>query len=89
MSTTVLFFLAVPWVCLQFVIVVVPGHTHLLLLNKILLYMYNLMVDNISIVICLQTNDTKLLCNMIVANMSAMVGLLTECKAALLNLMLD
>ena len=23
-------FLAVPWVCLQFVIVVFPGHTHLL-----------------------------------------------------------
>ena len=25
-------FLAVPWVCLQFVIVVFPDHTHLLLL---------------------------------------------------------
>ena len=26
-------FLAVPWVCLQFVIVVFPDHTHLLFLN--------------------------------------------------------
>ena len=26
-------FLAVPWVCLQFVIVVFPGHTHLLLFD--------------------------------------------------------
>ena len=28
-------FLAVPWVCLQFVIVVLPDHTHLLFLNII------------------------------------------------------
>ena len=28
-------FLAVPWVCLQFVIVVFPDHTHLLLLYRI------------------------------------------------------
>ena len=27
-------FLAVPWVCLQFVIVVFPDHTHLLFLSK-------------------------------------------------------
>ena len=27
-------FLAVPWVCLQFVIVVFPDHTHLLFLKK-------------------------------------------------------
>ena len=26
-------FLAIPWVCLQFVIVVFPDHTHLLFLN--------------------------------------------------------
>ena len=26
-------FLAVPWVCLQFVIVVIPDHTHLLFLH--------------------------------------------------------
>ena len=32
----VLFFLAMPWVCLQFVIVVFPDHTHLLF---IILYM--------------------------------------------------
>ena len=25
--------LAIPWVCLQFVIVVIPDHTHLLFLN--------------------------------------------------------
>ena len=30
--TNVWFFLAVPWVCLQFVIVVFPDHTHLLFL---------------------------------------------------------
>ena len=29
----VLLFLGVPWVCLQFVIVVFPDHTHLLFLN--------------------------------------------------------
>ena len=28
-------FLAVPWGCLQFVIVVIPDHTHLLFLKKI------------------------------------------------------
>ena len=28
-------FLAVPWVCLQFVIVVFPDHTHLLFLSVI------------------------------------------------------
>ena len=28
-------FLAVPWVCLQFVIVVFPDHTHLLFLNTL------------------------------------------------------
>ena len=28
-------FLAVPWICLRFVIVVFPNHTHLLLLNEI------------------------------------------------------
>ena len=28
-------FLQVPWVCLQFVIVVYPGHTHLLFLNAL------------------------------------------------------
>ena len=27
-------FLAVPWGCLQFVIVVFPGHTHLLILER-------------------------------------------------------
>ena len=27
------FFLAVPWVCMQFVIVVFPDHTHLLFLK--------------------------------------------------------
>ena len=38
-------FLAVPWVCLQFVIVVYPDHTHLLLLlvtNFKLLWLLNL-----------------------------------------------
>ena len=30
----VLLFLAVPWVCLEFVIVVFPDHTHLLFLGK-------------------------------------------------------
>ena len=30
-------FLAVPWACLQFVIVVYPDHTHLLFLNQRLL----------------------------------------------------
>ena len=29
-------FLAVPWVCLQFVIVVYPDHTHVLFLNMFL-----------------------------------------------------
>ena len=29
----VLLFLALPWVCLRFVIVVFPDHTHLLYLN--------------------------------------------------------
>ena len=29
-------FLAVPWVCLQFVIVVFPDHTHLLFLQELL-----------------------------------------------------
>ena len=29
-------FLAVPWVCLQFVIVVFPDHTHLLVLKEII-----------------------------------------------------
>ena len=28
-------FLAVPWGCLQFVIVVFPDHTHLLVLNQL------------------------------------------------------
>ena len=28
-------FLPVPWVCLQFMIVVFPGHTHLLFLNAL------------------------------------------------------
>ena len=32
LAIVVLLFLAVPWVCLQFVIVVFPDHTHLLLL---------------------------------------------------------
>ena len=31
-------FLAVPWVCLQFVIVVFPDHTHLLFMGKIMSY---------------------------------------------------
>ena len=30
-----LLFLAVPWGCLQFVIVVFPGHTHLLFLSSL------------------------------------------------------
>ena len=30
-------FLAVPWVCLQFVIVVFPDHTHLLFLLRLIL----------------------------------------------------
>ena len=33
-------FLAVTWVCLQFVIVVVPDHTHLLLVAYQLDYFY-------------------------------------------------
>ena len=31
-------FLAVPWVCMQFVIVVFPDHTHLLFLNHLLMF---------------------------------------------------
>ena len=31
-------FLAVPWVCLRFVIVVFPDHTHLLFFNSILIH---------------------------------------------------
>ena len=31
-------FLAVPWVCLQFVIVVIPDHTHLLFQRKRSIY---------------------------------------------------
>ena len=33
-------FLAVPWGCLQFVIVVFPDHTHLLFLTAIILFAY-------------------------------------------------
>ena len=33
----VLLFLAVPWVCLQFVIVVFPDHTHLLFFSESIL----------------------------------------------------
>ena len=34
-------FLAVPWGCLQFVIVVFPDHTHLLFLKMCILFGYN------------------------------------------------
>ena len=34
LAIVVWLFLAVPWVCLQFVIVVFPDHTHLLFLVK-------------------------------------------------------
>ena len=39
-------FLAVPWVCLQFVIVVFPDHAHLLFLNKSLELIYNVALEN-------------------------------------------
>ena len=46
----VLLFLAVPWVCLQFVIVVFPDHTHLLYfisvsLSNVMFCVYNLFVS--------------------------------------------
>ena len=38
LMTVVWLFLAVPWVCLQFVIVILPAHTHLLFLVVIHAY---------------------------------------------------
>ena len=43
-------FLAVPWVCLQFVIVVFPDHTHFLYfisvsLSNVMFYVYDLFVS--------------------------------------------
>ena len=42
-------FLAVPWGCLRFVIVVFPDHTHLLFLNLLFLYLVssNLMSEQV------------------------------------------
>ena len=46
LSVVVWLFIAVPWVCLQFVIVVFPDQAHLLFLNKSLELVYKVALDN-------------------------------------------
>ena len=52
-------FLAVPWVCLQFVIVVFPDHTHLLFLKILLQEGISEPVFHVSIVYKLKKNIGK------------------------------
>ena len=55
--TVVWLFLAVPWVCLQFVIVVFPEHAHLLFLVSIIFQSYIFRVGSRVVFAWIQCTD--------------------------------